>query len=71
MNILLTKEERAKFIQYCEITAESSNAMARQLEAMLNAKFSWAEDMISKKYKTEAMAYNIVANDLRKIEDEW
>ena len=69
MNILLTKDEREKFIRYCEITAESDNAMSRQLEVMLNNKLAGAEGMIAKKYKTTAAAYTIVANELKRIED--
>ena len=67
MSILLSKEERDKFAAWCEMEAASDDAMATQLTKMMGMKN--VEDLIAKRMKQRAMAYSIVALELRKIED--
>ena len=67
MSILLSKEERDKFAAWCEMEATSDDAMATQLTKMMGMKN--VEDLIAKRMKQRAMAYSIVALELRKIED--
>jgi hypothetical protein len=58
--MLLTDEERLKFVVYCRDAANSADAISRQFEAM-NATV-YAE--LAKREKYKAIAYSIVAQDL-------
>ena len=60
--LLLSAEERHRFIEYCQNEAASLAAMAEQIKLP-------AMDMVSKNYNVRAMAYKTVANDLSKVED--
>ncbi len=67
--LLLIKDERERFALWCEMEAKSDNEMAGELQKMMGAKWQGGEDLMVKRMKQRAMAYSIVALELRKIED--
>lgn len=63
-SLLLNPQERRRFVDYCEQYAESSKLIAEQLE-----KLPPPVNTLAKAEKMKAMAYALVAIDLRSIED--
>lgn len=61
--INLTDQERDNFAAYCRQEFESASAMAEQAKK-LGPAGSNLGDVIAKKYRTEAMAFAIVAKYL-------
>ncbi len=57
--LLLTDQERDRFAAFCEMEAKSNEAMAEQIA---NIK---APEVLAKKYRSEALAFKIVAGILR------
>ncbi len=63
MGLLLSKEERTKFADWCEMEAKSSDGIIGQME-----KLKVPVEVI-KRERNIVMACIIVANLIRKIED--
>ncbi len=60
--MLLTAEERKRFIEYCLLQVDSNRALARQLEAIM--------PQLAKRKAAEAQAYAFVAHDLNNTEEQ-
>ena len=65
--MILELRERLRFIEYCKTQAESSKAIARQLEKMPGPA---GEEMV-KREKMKAAGYSIVAMELSSISEEY
>ena len=60
--MILDDHERLRFIRYCKSEAESSKAMALQMEKLSGHGVGIAE--LTKRERSKAAAYTIVAMDL-------
>ena len=56
--MMLSEEERAKFVRYCREEAMSYNELAEQTEKILGS----VGEAISRRQRTYAPAYTVVAN---------
>ena len=65
MNLLLNREERLRFIQYCKQQTETSEAIIEQMEKLGGV----AIEQIIKKEKQTALAYSIVVQNLESYEE--
>lgn len=62
--IVLTKEERLKFVAYLRQEAASNEIIAKQSATMDGL------DMVVKRYKQKVAIYSIVANELESTEEQ-
>ena len=62
--MLLTDEERLKFVVYCRDAAHSADAISKQFAAMCAPMYA----EMAKREKHKAVAYSIVAQDLELCE---
>lgn len=68
MNLILNREERLRFIQYCKQQVETSEGIIEQMEK-LNKLGGEAIEQIIKKEKQTALAYSIVVQNLESYEE--
>lgn len=61
--LLLSPEERLRFVEYCRREAASLSVMAEQINKLSGM------ELMHKNYRARSMAYQIVADDLAKVED--
>lgn len=65
--MLLTKQERERFIEYCKQAAMSHTALSRQLGKL--AKPNSIEDHLRLREHDKSRAYTMVALDLESVDE--